>query len=109
MPPPHQSSYENKNKTEPPFQGGAESLRCGGYERLLFLSERAWHGCNDDELESKRKEGDIFEDVYTQRQGSLAVLGRVLSRTSAVDSHPGPPPDGGFWAWASGKFFYKQG
>ena len=37
-----------------------------------------------------------------QLQDGRSTLDRVLSRTSAADKDPGPPPDGGFWAWASG-------
>ncbi|KAF5564917.1 monocarboxylate transporter 4 [Fusarium phyllophilum] len=101
MPSPHRSPYENKDKTEPPFQESDESLRCEEYEGHLFLSERAWRGCSNDKFDSKKKEGDISEDGYTQSQDRLSVLDRVLSCTSAVDSDLGPPPDGGFWAWAS--------
>ncbi|RGP59002.1 transporter mch4 [Fusarium longipes] len=36
-----------------------------------------------------------------QVQGARSTLDRVLSRTSAADKDPGPPPDGGFWAWSS--------
>ncbi|KAF5667345.1 transporter MCH4 [Fusarium denticulatum] len=101
MPSPHQSSHENKDKIEPAFKESDESLRCGEYERHSFLSKRAWHGCSNDEFDSKIKEGDISEDGYTQPQDRLSVLDRVLSRTSAVYSDLEPPPDGGFWAWAS--------
>ncbi|KAF5544474.1 transporter MCH4 [Fusarium mexicanum] len=101
MPSPHRSSHENKDTAEPSFQEGDESLRHGEYERHSFPSEKAWNSCNGDELESSKKGDDISEDGYNQPQNRLSVLDRVLSRTSAVDSDPGPPPDAGFWAWAS--------
>lgn len=40
-----------------------------------------------------------------QLQDGRSALDRVLSRTSVADKDPGPPPDGGFWAWSSGKRF----
>ncbi|CVL00691.1 related to monocarboxylate transporter 4 [Fusarium proliferatum] len=49
-------------------------------------------------FESREKEN---KDGDAPPQRRLSVLGRVLSRTSAIDSDPGPPPDGEFWAWAS--------
>nr|RBQ99791.1 hypothetical protein FVER53263_09310 [Fusarium verticillioides] len=101
MPSPDQSSHRNKDNKELAFQESGESLRCGEYETHSFLSERAWRGCRNDEFDSAKNEGDISEDGCTQPQRRLSVLDRVLSRTSAVDSDLGPPPDGGFWAWAS--------
>lgn len=43
------------------------------------------------------------EKERQQPPGTRSALDRVLSRTSVADKDPGPPPDGGFWAWSSGK------
>jgi hypothetical protein len=102
---PHLSSHEYKDKTKPPFQGSDESIKSGEEQKQPFTGERVWDGCNNIEFDSKNNEGDISEDGYTQQQRGLSVLDRVLSRTSVVYNDPGPPPDGGFWAWASGKLF----
>ncbi|KAM0236736.1 hypothetical protein ACHAPO_004777 [Fusarium lateritium] len=45
------------------------------------------------------------EKERQQLPGARSALDRVLSRTSVADKDPGPPPDGGFWAWSSGKRF----
>jgi hypothetical protein len=45
------------------------------------------------------------EKERQQPPGTRSALDRVLSRTSVADKDPGPPPDGGFWAWSSGKRF----
>ncbi|KAI7772088.1 hypothetical protein LZL87_009251 [Fusarium oxysporum] len=59
---------------------------------------------NADGLDAKNKgssQDGERKDIQPQR--GLSALDRVLSRTSVTDRDPGRPPDGGFWAWASGK------
>ncbi len=47
--------------------------------------------------------GEYAEDELAEEpSGVVAVLSRVLSRTSAKSCHPGPPPDGGLRAWVTG-------
>ncbi|CEI66602.1 hypothetical protein FVEN_g10200 [Fusarium venenatum] len=41
------------------------------------------------------------EKERQQPPGARSALDRVLSRTSVAEKDPGPPPDGGFWAWSS--------
>jgi hypothetical protein len=65
---------------------------------------------NDTDPDMRIEEEEDYEicPIETEKEKQLPVgrstLDRVLSRTSAADKDPGPPPDGGFWAWSSGKY-----
>ena len=60
---------------------------------------------DDSDMRIERDDGisRVETGKEKQLQDGRSTLDRVLSRTSAADKDPGPPPDGGFWAWASGK------
>ncbi|KAF4339684.1 transporter MCH4 [Fusarium beomiforme] len=78
------------------------SFSSGQEQSLSLTDKRAWDGCHDINTRSgKDAECEASEDGYTQPLRGVSVLDRVLSRTSAAGNDPGPPPDGGFWAWAS--------
>ncbi|CAG7556294.1 unnamed protein product [Fusarium equiseti] len=58
---------------------------------------------DDSDMRIERDDGisRVETGKEKQLQDGRSTLDRVLSRTSAADKDPGPPPDGGFWAWAS--------
>ena|SRR6478735_5831750 len=73
-----------------------------GEEQGQSVTSIIWNA--DDPYAKNEGSSQDGERKDIQPQRGLSALDRVLSRTSVTDRDPGPPPDGGFWAWASGKW-----
>ncbi|EGU88198.1 hypothetical protein FOPG_06904 [Fusarium oxysporum f. sp. conglutinans race 2 54008] len=78
---------------------GQGDTASSGEEQGQSVTSIIWNA--DDPYAKNEGSSQDRERKDIQPQRGLSALDRVLSRTSVTDRDPGPPPDGGFWAWAS--------